>query len=83
MVKKRQSELSHITAYLICAGCRIKSTEFYDIALNKLQGQIWLIHCVQGFIDSIRELLDVRSHAEELHAEISNVDANVKETTEG
>ncbi|XP_073945592.1 exocyst complex component Sec15 [Choristoneura fumiferana] len=37
----------------------------------------------QGFIDSIRELLQVRSHAEELHAEISNVDANVKETTEG
>lgn len=36
----------------------------------------------QGFIDSIRELLQVRSHAEELHAEISNVDANVKETTE-
>ncbi|KAG6448977.1 exocyst complex component 6 [Manduca sexta] len=37
----------------------------------------------QGFIDSIRELLQVRSHAEELHADISNVDANVKETTEG
>ncbi|XP_061713005.1 exocyst complex component 6 [Cydia pomonella] len=37
----------------------------------------------QGFIDSIRELLQVRSHAEELHAEISNVDGNVKETTEG
>ncbi|XP_063534253.1 exocyst complex component 6 [Cydia strobilella] len=37
----------------------------------------------QGFIDSIRELLQVRSHAEELHGEISNVDANVKETTEG
>ncbi|XP_049869474.1 exocyst complex component 6 isoform X2 [Pectinophora gossypiella] len=37
----------------------------------------------QGFIDSIRELLQVRSHAEELHAEISNVDANVKDTTEG
>ncbi|KAI5652073.1 exocyst complex subunit sec15-like domain-containing protein [Phthorimaea operculella] len=37
----------------------------------------------QGFIDSIRELLQVRSHAEELHAEISHVDANVKETTEG
>ncbi|XP_046959749.1 exocyst complex component 6 [Vanessa cardui] len=36
----------------------------------------------QGFIDSIRELLQVRSHAEELHAEISNVDANVKESTE-
>ncbi|CAH0397757.1 unnamed protein product [Chilo suppressalis] len=36
----------------------------------------------QGFIDSIRELLQVRSHAEELHAEISNVDANVKEATE-
>ncbi|XP_075973848.1 exocyst complex component Sec15 [Anticarsia gemmatalis] len=36
----------------------------------------------QGFIDSIRELLQVRSHAEELHADISNVDANVKETTE-
>ncbi|XP_013172247.1 PREDICTED: exocyst complex component 6 [Papilio xuthus] len=36
----------------------------------------------QGFIDSIRELLQVRSHAEELHAEISNVDANVKETTD-
>ncbi|KAJ0177394.1 hypothetical protein K1T71_007403 [Dendrolimus kikuchii] len=36
----------------------------------------------QGFIDSIRELLQVRSHAEELHAEISNVDANVKDTTE-
>ncbi|XP_028166670.1 exocyst complex component 6 isoform X2 [Ostrinia furnacalis] len=36
----------------------------------------------QGFIDSIRELLKVRSHAEELHAEISNVDANVKEATE-
>lgn len=38
---------------------------------------------MQGFIDSIRELLQVRSHAEELHAEISNVDSNVKETTEG
>ncbi|GBP68310.1 Exocyst complex component 6 [Eumeta japonica] len=37
----------------------------------------------QGFIDSIRELLQVRSHAEELHREISNVDASVKETTEG
>ncbi|CAK1552733.1 unnamed protein product [Leptosia nina] len=37
----------------------------------------------QGFIDSIRELLEVRSHAEELHAEISNVDANVKETADG
>lgn len=37
---------------------------------------------LQGFIDSIRELLQVRSHAEELHAEISNVDANVKESTE-
>ncbi|KAJ2937910.1 hypothetical protein O0L34_g18734 [Tuta absoluta] len=37
----------------------------------------------QGFIDSIRELLQVRSHAEELHAEISHVDSNVKETTEG
>ncbi|XP_045516226.1 exocyst complex component 6 [Pieris brassicae] len=37
----------------------------------------------QGFIESIRELLEVRSHAEELHAEISNVDANVKETTDG
>ncbi|XP_039754241.1 exocyst complex component 6 [Pararge aegeria] len=36
----------------------------------------------QGFIDSIRELLQVRSHAEELHAEISNVDANVSESTE-
>ena len=36
----------------------------------------------QGFIDSIRELLQVRSHAEELHAEISNVDANVKDTTD-
>ncbi|CAB3229750.1 unnamed protein product [Arctia plantaginis] len=36
----------------------------------------------QGFIDSIRELLQVRSHAEELHADISNVEANVKETTE-
>ncbi|XP_034830425.1 exocyst complex component 6 [Maniola hyperantus] len=36
----------------------------------------------QGFIDSIRELLQVRSHAEELHAEISNVDANVNESTE-
>ncbi|CAG4937135.1 unnamed protein product [Parnassius apollo] len=36
----------------------------------------------QGFIDSIRELLQVRSHAEELHAEISNVDSNVKDTTE-
>ncbi|XP_026324900.1 exocyst complex component 6 [Hyposmocoma kahamanoa] len=36
----------------------------------------------QGFIDAIRELLQVRSHAEELHAEISNVDANVKETAE-
>ncbi|XP_045448551.1 exocyst complex component 6 [Melitaea cinxia] len=36
----------------------------------------------QGFIDSIRELLQVRSHAEELHAEISNVDANVKDSTE-
>ncbi|XP_041977986.1 exocyst complex component 6 [Aricia agestis] len=37
----------------------------------------------QGFIESIRELLEVRSNAEELHAEISNVDANVKETTDG
>ncbi|VVD05851.1 unnamed protein product, partial [Leptidea sinapis] len=36
----------------------------------------------QGFIDSIRELLQVRSHAEELHSEISTVDANVKETAE-
>ncbi|XP_032523601.2 exocyst complex component 6 [Danaus plexippus] len=36
----------------------------------------------QGFIDSIRELLQVRSHAEELHSEISNVDANVKESSE-
>lgn len=36
----------------------------------------------QGFIDSIRELLQVRSHAEELHGEISNVDANVREATD-
>ncbi|PZC82271.1 exocyst complex component 6 [Helicoverpa armigera] len=36
----------------------------------------------QGFIDSIRELLQVRSHAEELHADISNVDANVTDTTD-
>ncbi|KAM3959232.1 exocyst complex component Sec15 [Aphomia sociella] len=36
----------------------------------------------QGFIDSIRELLQVRSHAEELHSKISDVDANVKDTTE-
>lgn len=36
----------------------------------------------QGFIESIRELLQVRSHAEELHTEISNVDTSVKKTTQ-
>ncbi|XP_053607699.1 exocyst complex component 6 [Plodia interpunctella] len=36
----------------------------------------------QGFIDSIRELLQVRSHAEKLHSEISIVDSNIKESTE-
>ncbi|XP_013199959.2 exocyst complex component 6 [Amyelois transitella] len=36
----------------------------------------------QGFIDSIRELLQVRSHAEKLHSEISIVDSNINESTE-
>ncbi|CAG4975439.1 unnamed protein product [Colias eurytheme] len=36
----------------------------------------------QGFIDAIHELLQVRTHAEKLHTEISNVDANVKETAD-
>ncbi|XP_038211692.1 exocyst complex component 6 [Zerene cesonia] len=36
----------------------------------------------QGFIDAIHELLQVRTHAEKLHTEISNVDANVKETSD-
>ncbi|XP_048482666.1 exocyst complex component 6 [Plutella xylostella] len=49
----------------------------HDVEIEKLCNYHY-----QGFIDSIRELLQVRSHAEELHAEISNVDANVKETTE-